>query len=130
MGLSVGDCIAVFERVAKKAFELHYPLPFLAVFLSFFTDGIYPTQNLDTALKEIFGEHQTILDCSSAAAMGTKVGIVASTMKPAPFLFTNYNGSGEREDQRLQQHATLLGDALLWEMYVNLTGSITLTSVS
>ncbi|KAH6704320.1 patatin-like phospholipase-like protein [Leptodontidium sp. MPI-SDFR-AT-0119] len=98
-GLSVGDCIALYERVAKKAFGLHL-VSYLAILISLFTDGIYPTQNLDAALQEVFGSKESILDCSSATAMGTKIGVVASTMKPEPFLFTNYNGLGDREDKK------------------------------
>ena len=48
--------------------------------------------------------------------MGIKIGIVASTMKPQPFLFTNYNGLGDREDKKFEKYGVLLGDALVWEM--------------
>ena len=110
-GLSVEDCIDLFERVAKQAFELH--LSYLrAILISLFTDGIYPARNLEAVLQEVFGD-KSILDCSSATAMGIMLGIVASTMKPEPFLFTNYNGLGDREDKK---YGILLGDALVWEM--------------
>jgi len=112
--LSVEDCIALYERVAKQAFELHL-LSYLAILISLFTDGIYPAQNLDAALQEVFGD-KTILDCSSATTMGIKIGIVASTMKPQPFLFTNYNGLGDRGDKKCEKYGVLLGDALVWEM--------------
>ena len=114
-GLSVGDCIVLYERVAKKAFGLHL-VSYLAVLVSLFTDGIYPTRNLDAALQEVFGSDKHILDYSSATAMGTKIGVVASTMKPEPFLFTNYNGLGDREDKKFEKYGILLGDALVWEM--------------
>jgi hypothetical protein len=48
--------------------------------------------------------------------MGTKIGIVASIMKPELFLFTNYNGLGDREDKKYEKYGILLGDALVWEM--------------
>ncbi|KAH7363976.1 patatin-like phospholipase-like protein [Rhexocercosporidium sp. MPI-PUGE-AT-0058] len=114
-GLSVGDCIALYERLAKKAFGLHL-VSYLAIIISLFTDGIYPTQNLDAALQEVFGSNERILDCSSATAMGTRIGVVASTMKPEPFLFTNYNGLGDRDDKKFEKYGVLLGDALVWEI--------------
>ncbi|KAH8587298.1 hypothetical protein B0O99DRAFT_527023 [Bisporella sp. PMI_857] len=116
IGLSIEDCIALYERVAKQAFELHLLSSYLAILISLFTDGIYPTQNLDAALQEVYGSDKTILDCSSATAMGIKIGVVASTMKPEPFLFTNYNGLGDREDKKYEKYGVLLGDALVWEI--------------
>jgi hypothetical protein len=115
-GLLVQDCIDLFERLAKKAFQLHLYSYFRAILISLFTDGIYPARNLEAALQEVFGSDKSILDCSSATAMGTKIGIVASTMKPEPFLFTNYNGLGDREDTKFEKYGVLLGDALVWEM--------------
>ena len=55
--------------MAKKAFGLHL-VSYLAVLVSLFTDGIYPTRNLDAALQEVFGSDEHILDCSSVTAMG------------------------------------------------------------
>jgi hypothetical protein len=71
---------------------------------------------LEAVLQEAFGRDKSILDCSSATAMGTKTGITVSTMKPAPFIFTNYNGLGDREDKKYEKYSVLLGNALLWEM--------------
>ena len=48
--------------------------------------------------------------------MGIKIRIVACTMKPDPFLFTNYNRQGDREDMNYKKYKVLLGDALVWEM--------------
>jgi len=110
----VEDCIALYERVAKQAFKLHVRWSCLAILLSLFTDGIYPTRNLDRALQEVYGIRTTILDWSRATAMGIKIGVVASTMKPEPFLFTNYNALGRRD--RNQKYGILQGDALVWEM--------------
>lgn len=114
--LSVVDCIELFERLAKQAFELHVSSYLRAILISLFTDGIYPARNLELALQKVFGSNTSILDCSSAAAMGIKIGVVASTMKPEPFIFTNYNGLGEREDRNLERYSILQGDALIWEM--------------
>ncbi|OBT48514.1 hypothetical protein VE00_01410 [Pseudogymnoascus sp. WSF 3629] len=114
-GLSVEDCMDLFERLAKRAFELHYISYFRAILVSLFTDGIYPARNIERALRDVFGSNETILDCSSATAMGTKIGVVASTMKPEPFLFTNYNGLGDRKGKKYD-YSVLRGNALVWEI--------------
>jgi hypothetical protein len=80
------------------------------------TDGFYPARNLERVLQEVFGRDKSILDYSSATSMGTKIGITVSTMKPAPFIFTNYNGLGDREDKKYEKYGVLLGNALVWEM--------------
>lgn len=110
------DCIAVYERVAKQAFAPHLISSYMSWIISIFTDSIYPTRNLDTALKDVYGNHKSILDYSSATSMGIKIGVIACTMKPEPFLFTNYNGQGDREDMAHEKYNVLLGDALVWEM--------------
>jgi hypothetical protein len=48
--------------------------------------------------------------------MGIKIGITVSTMKPALFIFTNYNGLGDREGKKYEKYGMLLGNALVWEM--------------
>jgi hypothetical protein len=124
-GWSVEDCIDYYERLAKQVFELHHFTCFRwlswlfwlrAILFSPITDGIYPARNLEAALQELFGSDENILDCSSATAMGTKIGITVSTMKPEPFIFTNYNGLGDREDKKYKKYGVLLGNALVWEM--------------
>ena len=84
--------------------------------MSLFTDGIYPARNLETALQEVFGSDESILECSNATIMGTKMGIVASTMKPEPFIFTNYNGIGDQEARKCEKYSVLRDDALVWEV--------------
>ena len=111
-GLSVEDCIDFYERLIKQAFKLGL-FSYLLMLISLFTGGIYPARNLEAALQEVFGINESILDCSSATTMGIMLGIVASTMKPEPFLFTNYNGLGVRKDKK---YGILLGNALVWEM--------------
>ncbi|OBT56258.1 hypothetical protein VE04_05114 [Pseudogymnoascus sp. 24MN13] len=114
-GLSVEDCMDLFERLAKRAFELHHISYIRAILVSLFTNGIYPARNIERALRDVFGSNETILDCSSATAMGTKIGVVASTMKPEPFLFTNYNGLGDRKGKKYD-YSVLRGNALVWEI--------------
>jgi len=83
---------------------------------SLITDGIYPAHTLEAILQDVFGE-KSILDCSSAAAVGAKIGITVSSMKPEPFLFTNYNGLGDRDSGLHETYGVLLGDVPVWEMH-------------
>jgi hypothetical protein len=121
-GWSVEDCIDHFERFAKQAFKLqHFAYLswlswFRAILISLITDGIYPAGNLEVALQETFDSKKSILDYSSTTATGIKIGITISTMKPEPFIFTNYNGLGDREDKKYEKYGVLLGNALVWEM--------------
>ena len=110
------DCIALYEQVVKQAFDMHLLSSYIPLLISLFTDGIYPSRNLDTALQGVYGSYKTILDCSKATTMGIKIGVVACTMKPEPFLFTNYNGVGDRVDMKHEKYSILLGDVLVWEM--------------
>lgn len=104
----------MYERLAKKAFKLHSYLQ--AILTSLFTDGIYPARNIERALQEVMGKDDNILDCSSATEMGIKVAVVASTLKPEPFLFTNYNGLGNRDNKQFEKYSLLQGNTRIWEM--------------
>ena len=121
-GWLVEDCIDHFEQFAKQVFKLHYFAylswlsQFQAILISLITDGIYPAGNLEAALQETFGSEKSILDYSSATATGTKIGITVFTMKPEPFIFTNYNGLGDQEDKKYEKYGVLLGNTLVWEM--------------
>ena len=121
-GWSVDDCIYHFERMAQLAFQQHshrylgWIWQLYILLRSLITNGIYPTQRLEALLREVYGSDRRILDCSSASAMGINVGITVTSMKPEPFLFTNYNGVGDRGDKKRYDYGVLLGDALVWEM--------------
>ena len=57
--------------------------------------SLYSAQNLETALRQVFGNYRSILDCSEATAMGTRIGLTVTTTRGAhPCIFTNYNGTG------------------------------------
>jgi hypothetical protein len=71
---------------------------------------------LEAVLQEVFGSEKSILNCSSATAMGTRIRITPSLMKPEPFIFTNYNGLGDREDEKYEKYSIVLGSAPVWEM--------------
>jgi hypothetical protein len=121
-GWSVEDSMHQFERTAKLAFQRHDPFHFgwihqlYLLLRSLVTGSIYPTQMLETLLQDAYGSEK-ILDCSSANAMGIDIGVTVTSMKPEPFLLTNYNGVGDREDKR-QEYGVLLGNVPVWEMYV------------
>lgn len=111
-----------FERTAKMAFQRRDPLHFgwiyqLYILLrSLVTGSMYPTRMLESLLQEAYGSEK-ILDCSTASAMGIDIGVTVTSMKPEPFLLTNYNGVGDREDRK-QEYGVLLGNVPVWEMYV------------
>jgi hypothetical protein len=57
-----------FEKLAHIAFKPRQVLKLLVVSrvqelaTSFFADGLYPAQNIETVLKEVFGTAKSILD--------------------------------------------------------------------
>lgn len=120
------DCVGYFERLAEVAFAQRFPSwlrwiwQIRAVLASLFTDGMYPAQALENILQDVFGSERGILDYSHATAAGTKIGITVSSMKPEPFLFTNYNGVGDRHDEKYRKYRVLLGNAPVWQMQVPL----------
>lgn len=109
-GWSIDDSTETFEKLAKLAFKrrkvLHIPLlsRVQELLLSYFADGLYSAKNIEAALKEVFGTHATILDCSYATTAGTRIGLPVATVqeKPSCRIFTNYNGIGEREPNQGQ----------------------------
>jgi hypothetical protein len=103
-GWSIDDCTDKFEKLAKLAFQRRkvLNLPFLPrpleLLISYFADGLYPPENIEAALKQVFGTNRSILDYSHATTTGTRVGLPVATVdeKPSCRIFTNYNGVGER----------------------------------
>jgi hypothetical protein len=103
-GWSIDDCTDIFEKLAKLAFQRRkvLNLPFLPrileLLISYLSDGIYPPEHIEEALKQVFGANRGILDYSHATTTGTRVGLPVATVdeKPSCRIFTNYNGVGER----------------------------------
>jgi hypothetical protein len=108
-GWSVDDCANAFESLARKAFKprgfaqipLLSRIPIVAHILeflmSYLADGLYPADDLEAALKDVFGDNRSILDHSHATAIGAKVGLPVTTiLETDPCIFTNYNGVGTR----------------------------------
>jgi hypothetical protein len=113
-GSSIDQSTETFETLSKFAFKawrvLNIPIVrealkvptfrhFLEFAISHFTDGLYPPENIEAVLKQVFGEDKSILDFSYATAMGTLIGLPVGTVngKPSRRIFTNYNGVGNRE---------------------------------
>ncbi|KAI9767708.1 MAG: hypothetical protein M1839_004369 [Geoglossum umbratile] len=111
-GWSIDESTETFEKLAKLAFKRRRVLdiPLLSrvqeFVVSYLFDGIYPAKNIEAALKEVFGVDKSILDCSHATSIGTRVGVpVATIREPSCCIFTNYNGVGIRDqDQELDPH--------------------------
>ncbi len=107
-GWSIDDCTETFEKLAKLAFQRRkvFNFPFLPraleLLVSYFADGIYPPENIEAALKQVFGTDRSILDYSDATATGTRVGLPVATVdeRPSCRIFTNYNGVGERAKEQ------------------------------
>jgi hypothetical protein len=103
-GWPVNDCGKAFERLAKVAFRPRRVscIPIIShiqkFLISYLADGVYPTENIESALKEVFGSERSILDYSYATSIGAKIGLPVTTIRDTlPCIFTNYNGVGNRE---------------------------------
>lgn len=116
-GWSIEESVEKFEKLATFAFQRRnvLRLPFLSriqeLLVSYFTDGLYPAKNIETALKEVFGVDSSILDHSYASSTGTKIGLPVATVqeKPACRIFTNYNGIGTRDQNQGESTNCLRG---------------------
>ncbi len=90
--------------MAKLAFKPRKVLniPFLyrvyKLLKIYLANGLYLVENIKTALKDIFGINRSILDCSHATSIGTRVGLpIAIIRELLTCIFTNYNGVGSKE---------------------------------
>jgi hypothetical protein len=74
--------------------------------VAYFADSLYKSDNIEAALKQVFGAKSSIIDISNATATGTRIGIPVATVngKPSRRLFTNYNGVGNRS----AEHGSML----------------------
>jgi len=103
-GMSIEESTETFERLAKVAFKprkmLKVPIfrNLMEFMISYFTDGLYAPENIESALRQVFGVDKSILDVSHATSTGTRIGLPVATVDgmPSRRIFTNYNGVGER----------------------------------
>lgn len=99
-GWSLNKSSDMFHKLAGLAFKGHKLLgvPLISylqkLWLTYVNDGLYPEKDIAEALKAVFGETRSIIDCSYATATGTKIGIPVATVEDNPTcrLFTNDNG--------------------------------------
>ncbi|KAF4434342.1 putative patatin-like phospholipase [Fusarium austroafricanum] len=135
-GSSIEESSEKFEALAKRIFQRRvvpnlpfipkilmdlmplvanglHPLPSLLyladIVISYFNDGLYPSSNIESALKRVFGADRSILDISSAAVSGTFIGLPAATAndKPTCRIFTNYNCEGEQTSYNVHKRYLL-----------------------
>jgi len=68
--------------------------------ISYFADGLYPSENIKAILKQAFSIARSILDASNATRTGTRVGLLVVTVddKPSCKIFINYNGVGKHKE--------------------------------
>ncbi|KAK1754174.1 patatin-like phospholipase-like protein [Echria macrotheca] len=113
------------SRLTNNVYPFFLILRFLELFVSYFADGLYSSENIEATLKQAFGIARSILDVSHATSTGTRVGLPVATVedKPSCKIFTNYNGVGERKgDNELTVLDNVikprdnLGKILLWEV--------------
>lgn len=103
-GQSIKESIITFEKLVKLAFKplkvpnipfLYYIYKLLKIYLA---NGLYPVENIKTALKEVFEINRSILDCLYITSIGTQIGLpIATIYKLLRCIFTNYNGVRSRE---------------------------------
>ncbi|KAH8799647.1 acyl transferase/acyl hydrolase/lysophospholipase, partial [Xylogone sp. PMI_703] len=125
-GWSIDESIEAFEKLAKLAFKRREVLniPILSriyeLSKSYLTDGLYPAENIEAALKSVFPIDRSILDYSHTTSIGARVRLpVATIHDPSCCIFTNYNGVGTREQDQayhIIQPEDGYGKVPLWEI--------------
>ncbi|KAH8194108.1 hypothetical protein TruAng_011729 [Truncatella angustata] len=122
----IAECTRYFQMFARIAFQPRWwwlRIPFLSAVLqmvvSLLVDSRYSSRNLEAILQKVLGT-RSIMDCSSATAMGTKLGITVTTIRDTrACVFTSYNGVGDREediDYHVLKPETDLSQIRLWEI--------------
>lgn len=103
-GWGIDESTDIFERLAKVAFtprkvsKIPIFRNLIELIISYFANGLYAPENIEAALKQVFGINRSILDISYATTTGTRIGLPVATISSTPSrrIFTNYNGVGER----------------------------------
>ncbi|KAI1856697.1 uncharacterized protein JN550_013691 [Neoarthrinium moseri] len=123
---SIEECTEYFDMFARVAFQPRWwwlKVPFLSAVLqmvaSLLADSRYSSKNLETILQDVMGT-RSLMDCTSGAARGTKLGITVTTIRDArACVFTSYNGAGERRhdtDYQVLSPKNGLSRIPLWEI--------------
>ena len=86
------------------------------------SDGCYDTVELESALKEQFGQSKRVFDMPINGTSRTKFAVTATTISNAlSFIFSNYNGLLQRDRSNGYKHFRPLdsyNEPLAWEAYV------------
>ncbi|KAM3066494.1 hypothetical protein ACMFMG_011992 [Clarireedia jacksonii] len=125
-GLSVTECMDIFETLSFKAFDRGFVSSnsifsrLRELLISYFADSLYSADNLEEGLRSQFGDERSLMDHSAATRKGAKVGITVTGVPNAELLFTNYNGVGSRLSEAGYRH--ILSDdtsnrVRIWEAY-------------
>jgi hypothetical protein len=96
--------IKVFEKLIKLVFKyrkvlnifiLSYIYKLLKLYLA---NSLYLVENIETALKTVFGTNKNILDYLYTISTNTRVGLFIIMIRdPLCYIFTNYNDIGTQE---------------------------------
>uniref|UniRef100_L7ITF8 PNPLA domain-containing protein n=1 Tax=Pyricularia oryzae (strain P131) TaxID=1143193 RepID=L7ITF8_PYRO1 len=98
-GTLVLEILKRIEERVNLPVPLQRPVSLLgqlaALLVSYFDDGLYSSQQIESVLKHIFGADKGVLDVSSATANGNFVGLPVATVDEEPMcrIFTNRNGA-------------------------------------
>jgi hypothetical protein len=66
--------------------------------MSYLADGVYPVDNIESALREVFGSEKGILDYSYTTSIGPGIGLPVTIIRDTLLCnFTNYNEVGNRK---------------------------------
>jgi hypothetical protein len=96
---SIDESIQMFGRLAKLAFKRRKVLniPILSciykLLTSYLANSLYLVDNIEAALKEVFGTEKGILGYSHATSASTRVSSPIATIHDLSSycIFTNYN---------------------------------------
>ncbi|PWI65014.1 hypothetical protein PCL_08373 [Purpureocillium lilacinum] len=105
-GWDIQSCKEYFKESARRAFE---PRPLQKLFRNvpwvrklvlgcslLLLNSKYPTDNLDSLLRDEYGATRTIMDHSKAKESGIKLGITLTSVGDTKaYIATNYNGVGQ-----------------------------------
>lgn len=121
-GLSVSNCLELFQRLSEKAFTRRFACSGTLFsktwdsIVSCILDCVYPSRNINQTLQDQFGDKDTLGDYSAATARGAKVVVTATGIPSGEYIMTNYNGVGvRRKGYRVALYDNGSGAISTWE---------------
>lgn len=100
---TIDESLARFQRWVTEIFPVkqYRFLPRVRKLLDFLVgllrDGQYDCDVLEAVMQQAFGEDATLFDTNAQNWLGTKLGVMATTVSEVDLrIFTNYNGPGRR----------------------------------